>query len=71
MSRRCAEHFLFTDWLTGAFDFITSANTTANKDFNTRNREQIAKRKKKHAQQISKTIRDVYTARTIKNNLTV
>ena len=22
MSRRCAEHFLFTGWLTGAFDYL-------------------------------------------------
>ena len=22
MSRRCAEHFLFTGWLTGAFDLL-------------------------------------------------
>ena len=22
MSRRCAEHFLFTGWLTGAFDIL-------------------------------------------------
>ena len=36
------------------------ANTTANEDFNTQNKLQ-----RKHAQQISKTIKDIYTARTV------
>ena len=25
MSRRCAEHFLFTGWLTGSFDLLLTA----------------------------------------------
>ena len=42
--------------------FIMSANTTENKDFNT---QRTNRKKKKRAQQMSKTIRDIYTARTI------
>ena len=44
--------------------FIMSANTTANKVLNTQ-RTNRKKKKKENAQQISKTIRDIYTARTI------
>ena len=45
---------------------VTSANTTANKDFNTQNKSQ-----RKHVRQMSKTIRESILQEQFKNNLTL